>query len=361
MKNKIIDIKFFDAISPVSIQIADSTHSIPEIKIIVTEITTESGISGQGYMLSFHYSPQAVIGTLKDLKNFVLNEYNVDETKKFLQDYKAETEYFGNLGLLKWAGALLNVAMWDAYAKGINKSVWELLNGKYKPIPVYGSGGWLSYTLDELIEEVKSYVARGFKAVKIKVGCKEIEKDIERLKKVREVVGDVVKIMIDANQGMTADNAIKLADGVNDLNIVWFEEPVENKNYEGYKKIKESSKISLAMGEREYDLVALKELIKRKSIDMWQPDIIRIGGVETWIESSRYANSFGIPVLPHYYKDYDVPLLCTIDNFVAAEFFDWIDGLIDNPLEIKYGLAYPRKAPGWGFSFTRNRLSELNI
>ena len=90
---------------------------------------------------------------------------------------------------------------------------------------MYGSGGWISYTIDELIEEVTEYADRGFKAVKIKVGSSKIITDLERLTKVRETVGDKVDIMMDVNQGMDLPSAIKLSNGAKDLNIHWFEEP----------------------------------------------------------------------------------------------------------------------------------------
>jgi len=113
------------------------------------------------------------------------------------------------------------------------------------------------------------------------------------------------------------------------------------------------------MGEREYGIEALKALADRRALDLWQPDLIRIGGVEEWLRSAAYAGACHIPVLPHYYKDYDVPLLCTIPNGVGAESFDWIDGIIDNTMRIEDGYAYPRSGAGWGFSFRRDALTPI--
>ncbi len=117
--------------------------------------------------------------------------------------------------------------------------------------------------------------------------------------------------------------------------------------------------ISLAMGEREYSTLPLRELLTHNAIDIWQPDILRIGGVEAWRNSATLAGSFHIPVLPHYYKDYDIPLLCTIPNGAGAESFDWIDSLIDYPLVMTNGMATPHDRPGWGFSFKNEFLSRL--
>lgn len=359
---KIKDIRFFEAVSDKSIPISDATHTISEIKFLITEIELESGIIGQGYMLSFHYSEYAIKGALKDLAKFVKkNELHVFEMLKLDEIYKNESEYFGNEGLLKWAVASLNIAMWDAWSKTNNQPVWKLLGGHAQPVSIYGSGGWLSYSDQELINEVLDYKSRGFFAVKIKVGSTEGGRDIQRLRKVREAVGPDFRIMMDANQGLDVVSAKKLAVETEKLDVFWFEEPIDHKNYSGYKNLKEKTNIAIAMGEREYDTEALKNLIALNAIDLWQPDVIRIGGVEGWRNSAILANEYHIPVLPHYYKDYDVPLLCTIPNGKGVESFDWIDGLIDNPMRIQNGYVYPHDRPGWGFEFKYNKMNQLNF
>ena len=132
-----------------------------------------------------------------------------------------------------------------------------------------------------------------------------------------------------------------------------------NTDFEGYATIHSKTKISLAMGEREYSTVALRELIGRRALDLWQPDLIRLGGVEAWRDSAALANAYNIPVLPHYYKDYDVPLLCTVANPYGAESFDWIDAIIDNPMVIDNGFARPREGEGWGFRFLHEFMTEV--
>lgn len=358
MSTKIKDIKFYKAASTISTNISDSTHDISEISFVVVEITLESGIKGQGYLLSFHYNPNAIKGAMHDFKAFIKN-YHCYEMQKMYSDISKEMEYFGHNGINKWVLSTINVAMWDAWGKTLNQPVWKILGGSYKAIPVYGSGGWLSYSDQELIDEVLDYKNRGFKAVKIKVGSPTVERDLERLKKVRDAVGDEINIMMDANQGMDLPSALKLSNKASDLNIFWFEEPVKHTDFAGYELLRHKTDISLAMGEREYDMEPLKELIRRNALDLWQPDIIRIGGVEEWRKSAMLANAYNIPVLPHYYKDYDIPLLTTIDHAYGAESFDWIDGIIDNQIEIIDGMAYPRKGAGWGFEFLKEYLTEI--
>ena len=360
MNTKIKKARFYRAVSRITKPIADSTHTISKIAFYVTEVETADGVRGQGYLLSFHYSPNAIEGALKDCCNFILDkEYNVYQTVLAKKEWDMEAEYFGNTGLNTCAVAAFNVAMWDAWGHCNGQPVHKLLGCNQDRIPVYGSGGWISYSDEELVDEVVNYQKRGFTAVKIKVGSPDMERDIRRLNLVREATGPNMKIMMDANQGMDVPSAIKLISNVEHLGIFWFEEPVVNTDFEGYATIHAKTKISLAMGEREYSTVALRELIGRRALDLWQPDLIRLGGVEAWRDSAALANAYNIPVLPHYYKDYDVPLLCTVANPYGAESFDWIDAIIDNPMVIDNGFARPREGEGWGFRFLHEFMTEV--
>jgi L-alanine-DL-glutamate epimerase-like enolase superfamily enzyme len=356
-EHRIESVHFFRVKSPLSQPIADATHTISDITFIVVRLTLASGLTGDGHLLAFHYSPGAIAGTVTDIREYVVGR-PVYETGKLAADWNFNTEYFGSPGLQRWALGLVNVAMWDAWAKSLGQPIWKLFGTQHARVPVYGSGGWLSYSTEELLAEAKAYVQRGFRAVKIKVGSPDVEQDIERLTKVREAVGPRVQIMMDANQGLDYPRALRLAHAAQPIGIGWFEEPFPNTDFEQYAQLRANSALALAMGEREYDTTALRELISRRAIDLWQPDILRLGGVEGWRASAALAQAYGIPVLPHYYKEYDVPLLCTIDRAYGAESFDWAEGVIDHHLTIKDGYAYPIDRPGWGFSFKDDSLSH---
>lgn len=348
----------FSAKSKLAKPISDATHTLTEISFLVVRIQTEGGVTGESYLLSFQYSPNAIAGALKDVGDMIIGA-QVHDTVQVFEKINHANEYFGHEGINRWAQAAYNIAMWDAWCKILGQPIWKVLGTSGAKVPIYGSGGWISYSIEELINEVTGYKARGFKAVKIKVGKPDWKEDLERLRLVREAVGNEIGIMMDANQGMDTSSALQLARAARELNIHWFEEPIHHKDYQGYQLLRNQAGISLAMGEREYSTVPLRELITRNALDIWQPDIVRLGGVEAWRNSAAVAAAFHIPVLPHYYKDYDVPLLCTIPNGAGAESFDWIDPLIDHPLQIENGFATPHNLPGWGFSFKDSVLTEI--
>lgn len=338
--------------------IADATHELSEISFIVVRIRTRSGITGEGYLLSFQYSPNAIVGALRDVGEMIIGE-NVFDTTGVFEKISRANEYFGMEGVNRWAQAVFNIAMWDAWCRELRQPIWKVLGSSARKIPAYGSGGWLSYSIPELIDEVEGYRNRGFRAVKVKVGKPDWREDLERLQLVREAVGEHINIMMDANQGMTVADALALADAVRTLKIRWFEEPIDHTDFDGYKFLRSKTGISMAMGEREYSTIALRELLQRSAIDIWQPDILRLGGVEAWRSSAALAGAFNVPVLPHYYKDYDVPLLCTVPNAAGTESFDWIDPLIDHPVRFQDGFAMPGERPGWGFNFKEECLTEI--
>lgn len=348
----------FSARAKLNKPISDATHTLTEISFIVLRIQLNSGIIGESYLLSFQYSPEAITGAMKDAGELIIGE-EVSDIVAVFDKLSAANEYFGTEGINRWAQGAYNIAMWDAWCKKLQQPVWKVLGGKRRKVPVYGSGGWLSYSTDELIAEVTNYEKRGFQSVKIKVGKRDWKEDLERLRKVREAVGNEIGIMMDANQGMTVASALQLAKAAKDLNIHWFEEPVDHVDFHGYQLLRNQAGISLAMGEREYSMVPLRELLQRNALDIWQPDILRLGGVEAWRNSAALAAAYNVAVLPHYYKDYDIPLLCTISNGIGAESFDWIDPLIDHPIEIVNGFARPHDRAGWGFSFKDEFLSEI--
>lgn len=356
--NSIAAVEFYRAVSPESRVVADSTHEISEIAFIVTRVRLHSGVVGEGYLLSFHYSSEGIKGVLRDIAEFAKG-WEVHETGAFLQHCEREFEYFGVQGLNRWAMGSINLAMWDAWGKTLGQPVWKMLGSVHRRVPLYGSGGWLSYSTEELLDEVLSYKNRGFRAVKVKVGSPEIGRDIERLHRVREALGPQMQIMIDANQGMNLAGARHLLAAVRDLGIQWFEEPLKNTDYDGYRQLRREAGVSIAMGEREFDTTSLREWIRHEAIDLWQPDILRLGSVEKWLESAALAQAHNIPVLPHYYKEYDVPLLMTVPNAHGAESFDWVDPLIKNPIRMQDGWAYPNEQPGWGILFRDSFLSPM--
>jgi L-alanine-DL-glutamate epimerase-like enolase superfamily enzyme len=222
----------------------------------------------------------------------------------------------------------IDIALWDAKAKYFNVPLYQLLGPYTDTVPVYGSGGWTHFNADELIAEQMSYVERGFQSVKMKVGKdfgQSEQEDIARLAAVRDAVGDGVEILIDANNGYYAKQAIRMARAFEPYRVGWFEEPVLADDIEGLAAIARAIDIPIATGEHEYTKYGFKDLIVRGGADIVQPDVGRVGGITEWLKVAHLAHAFNLPVAPHAYQLIHLHLACATPNLRIVEYLGVIE------------------------------------
>lgn len=156
-------------------------------------------------MLSFDYAPALLKGIIdQELKRYVVG-CSPDEIRAVYEQNLQATEYIGREGLAMWGTAAIDVALWDLLARRLEVPASLLFGRRFSAVPVYGSGGWISYSDEELADEVCRYIARGFGGVKIKIGGPQEDRDIERIRAVRRALGPDRKLMVDANQGLTLE------------------------------------------------------------------------------------------------------------------------------------------------------------
>ena len=286
----------------------------------------------------------------------------VGQEAKFIErireQCRSHVEYIGETGLAAWGLAAIDIALWDLLGQSLGAPVWMLLGACRDRVPVYGSGGWLSYSVDELVEEATGYARRGFEAVKIKVGHKDVKRDVERVKAVRDALGDGVALMVDANQAWSLDQAQAFCRQVRDLDLYWLEEPLPKDDIDGYARLSETSQMRLAAGEREYSLEAFRGLLERRALAVVQPDALRVGGITQWMKLAHLAEVFHVTVASHLYKETDIHCLAAIPNGSYLEYFSWLDSLLVYPLQIANGVAKVPDMPGLGLQFKPEAVGE---
>ena len=214
--------------------------------------------------------------------------------------------------------------------------------------------------MDELLAEVNAYIQRGFKMVKMKVGRSDLSHDVERVRAVRELVGEKVRLMVDANQAWSPHQAIAFARQVQDQDIFWFEEPVQKDYLDGYCKVASTIDIPVATGEREFCLSAFREFLVRKGAAIIQPDALRIGGLTPYMKVVHMAD-INRSVAPHFYKEIDIHVLAAIRNGLFLEYFSWLDPLLVNPIEVSDGMAQVPQRPGLGIEFKPEAVKEFEV
>lgn len=169
---------------PLSPPIADSTHRLNVIDLIVVEVRAGDHC-GHSYMLSFDYGISLLKGVIDhELKRHVVG-CAADDIRSIYQQNLQLTEYIGNEGVAMWGISAIDVALWDLLARRLEVPASILFGRRTNAVRVYGSGGWISYSDEDLVDEVSRYVARGFAGVKIKIGSLREDRDIERIRAVR--------------------------------------------------------------------------------------------------------------------------------------------------------------------------------
>jgi D-galactarolactone cycloisomerase len=212
--------------------------------------------------------------------------------------------YNGNIagGLGGSAISALDIALWDLAGKATNLSVSDLLGGRVRDkVAVYATG--LYYTdgemPDRLLAEARGYVEAGFKGMKTKVGGLSLAEDVRRVAAIREAIGPDIQLMVDANQAYNAATAIRLGERLADYDLLWFEEPVNAKDIDGYLQVKAALPMAIAGGEGLRTRYEFKDFLARQAFDIAQPDVAHAGGITELRNIGLMANAFGVQVNPH--------------------------------------------------------------
>ena len=168
-------------------------------------------------------------------------------------------------------------------------------------------------------------------------------------------------LMVDANQGLTLERALRLVRRVEDCHLDWLEEPFPKNDLESYARLAAATEIPLAAGEREFGLEPFRRMANVRSVAIMQPDLLRVGGVTGWRLVAGLAEAHLLRVAPHFYREYDVHLAAAQPNLVAIESFDWLSDLLGAPFEVRDGLAVVPEPPGFGVNFLPEAIREFRV
>lgn len=212
-------------------------------------------------------SPQQIVATL-DL-SYLEDELTADDAIQLLTDQQQSAS--GRMGIL------------NSGYPGYDTSV-----------------GWFNYSDEKVRENCVKAVDAGFTALKLKVGSADFERDIRRASLVREVAGDDVKVMLDANQQWNLPQALYICKRLQDMNPYWIEEPTHPDDVLAHQTLARAiAPVKLALGEHVPNKVIFKNYLQAGAAAFIQVDAVRVGGVSEFLTISLLCKKFGIPVLPH--------------------------------------------------------------
>src|SRR5581483_1402574 len=191
----------------------------------------------------------------------------------------------GRAGVESMAISAVDNALWDLKARLLGISVCGLLGPARASIPAYGSGGFTTYSNDELQRQLGGWVDDGMRAVKMKIGTHPQE-DLERVSAAREAIGDRAELYVDANGAFGAKQALGFAWAFADLDVSWFEEPVTSDDLAGLRLLREQGPpgMDIAAGEYGYDTPYFERMLSAGAVDVMQADATRCGGISGFLQ-----------------------------------------------------------------------------
>jgi len=191
-------------------------------------------------------------------------------------------------------------------------------------VPAYGSGGWPSYTLADLIGEAQAYVARGCRYYKMKIHHPDPRVNRERVQAVKKAVGDGVRMMVDANQKLDVLGNLRQARVLEDLDLVWYEEPVLADDLAACAEVARGINIPVATGENNYTRFEFRDLIERGAARYLMPDVCRANGFSETLKIARLAAAHQVAVSPHVVHELSLQVAGALSNGFLVEWIDWV-------------------------------------
>jgi L-alanine-DL-glutamate epimerase-like enolase superfamily enzyme len=367
---KITDVRAIYLRSP---QVRDRADSGQDALIVIVD--TDAGIQGLGEVDS---APLAVKGMIEGpyshavtsgLRHLVLGE-DPFETEKIWHKMYSQNIYSGRRGIAIHAMGGIDMALWDIKGKALGLPVWKLLGGGFhSKIRAYAST-LFGDTPEETRERGKRFVAKGFSAVKFGWGrLGESEKlDLALVRSAREGVGADTDLMIDAGLCYDTKTAMQRARQFEQYRPYWFEEPLRPDNYDGYRRLAESTSMRIAAGEEESDRLSYLDLMDKGKIDIVQVDLTRCGGFTEAMKIASLAADRGLPVVNHGFTTYiniasALHFLASIPNsfileYVVEEGTVLRDEISTQEIKLEDGWVHVPNSPGLGVTLNEEGIAR---
>ncbi|WP_120246512.1 mandelate racemase/muconate lactonizing enzyme family protein [Halopiger aswanensis] len=329
----------------------DATQSFDTLEIVALTAESDDGHRGLGFTYTIGRGGAAVKRFLDD-ELVPLVEGQPIAPRTVRSSLRGETTFIGREGISEFAVAAVDIAIWDLLGKHTGLPLCELLGGTREPVPMYETdGGWLQYNADTLVENARKVADRGFAGMKMKVGS-AIDRDVERVRAVRETLPEELDLMLDGNCSYTVPEARQLANRLDDTAITWFEEPLPKGDYASYADLRRRVDVPIATGENFYNETQFRQVIDRNAVDYLQPDVCRVGGITPWMTVAEQAVANGLSVSPHYIEPIHAHLACACDTVPVIEHHSTVlDELLAEPVAVDNGRITPPDRPGHGLSF----------
>ncbi|MFP4323658.1 MAG: mandelate racemase/muconate lactonizing enzyme family protein [Anaerolineales bacterium] len=356
------------------------TYRIVNRDTLVTRIYTDAGLVGEAFGGDEDQSQEKIVKVVQEVFAPLLvgeNPLHYERlwAKMFacrvdLGNRSIHTLDMYNHAMFMQAIAAVDSALWDLIGKMHGEPCYKLLGGYTDKVPVLAIGGYYEAGKgqEDLNAEMLHYKELGMAGVKFKVGRLSVPEDLERVARVRELVGDDFVIVCDANQGWTPQQAIEFCRGAEGLNLGWIEEPVMwYDQIEGLRMVRESTTIPVNAGQGEISAFGCRDMITRGSVDLLNVDVTIAGGVTEWMRIAHTARLFHVDMAHHEEPQIALHLLAAIPNGTYVEIFPnyardpmWVDLPVEQP-RIEDGYMLLPDKPGWGIDLNTEIIEKYRV
>lgn len=329
---------------------------LTHVDLLTASIETAHGQTGFGFSYSLRAGANALLAHARDLAGELLGE-DPDDIARLWEKMAWLGASVARTGVSVQAIAAFDVALWDLKAKGAGKSIGKLLGAFRNDVPCYNtSGGYLSSSLEEVMRQVDRQLEQGLGGIKLKVGQTDLARDIARVRAVRSHVGDQVPMMVDANQQWDYTTALRAGHQLDELGLVWLEEPLSAYDYEGHARLAERLRTPVASGEMLSSVAECAELVKQRSVTYVQADAPRVGGITPFLKIATLADLARLKLAPHFVMEIHIHLGCAYPQEAWVEHIEWLEPAFNERLQIRDGRMLLPDRPGLGFSLSEQAL-----
>jgi len=258
-------------------------------------------VSGGGATgIGFTYADEATAKLIEGMLRDELLGKDALQTAARWSEMGAVTRNLGRDGITSMAISAVDVALWDLKGKLLGAPTYVLLGAARESVPIYGSGGFTSYSPGELCEQLRGWADDGVANVKMKVG-RAPERDVARVESARAAIGDDVGLFVDANGAYSRKEALAFAQRFAEQRVTWFEEPVFREDYEGTRLIRDRAPagMEISSGEYGYGLYEFARMLDAGCVDVLQADATRCGGFSGLLAVDGLCQSKMIPLSTH--------------------------------------------------------------
>ncbi len=333
---------------------SDGTLAWDATTLVLVQIDA-GGQTGIGY----GYADTATAALIRDKLAPLLLTHDALATNACWHGMIAAIRNLGRPGICSMAVSAVDTALWDLKAKLLNVPLAALLGIARPAVPVYGSGGFTSYSIDRLQQQLQGWVQDGMRRVKMKIG-RDSAGDMWRVHAARDAIGNAAELFVDANGAYARKQALAFAQDFYDEGVTWFEEPVSSDDLDGLHLLRDRAPPAMAItaGEYGYDLPYFRRMLEAQAVDVLQADATRCGGITGFLGVAALCEAFNVPLSSHCAPSLHLPLCCAARPAIHLEYFHdhariermLFDGVID-PVD---GLLTPdRSRPGLGLEFKK--------